>query len=114
VQCVSIVMHVVGHLAPHTGKTIFCLSIPLCMELPAWCLYTLYHVKIENKNILQLRNVYVTAARNIANKTSSIVENDRNRTKVGKYAGLHKSKSVNNLLSGVSRNEPNECMCQWI
>jgi hypothetical protein len=25
------------------------------VELPAWCLYTLYHVKIKNKNIILLR-----------------------------------------------------------
>jgi hypothetical protein len=112
-QCVSIAMHIVGQLplAPHTGKTIFCLSIPLCMELPARCLYTLYQVKIDNKNILQLHRRHCGTK---YGKKSSIVANDRNWTKVSKCVGLQKLKSMSNLLSGVSRSEPNGCMCQWI
>jgi hypothetical protein len=56
--------------------------------------YTLYHVKIENKNILQLRMSLLNPK--IANKTSSIIENDRNQTEVSKYVGLHELNLVSN------------------
>jgi hypothetical protein len=76
-------MHIVGHLVPaDSGKTISCLPIPLWSSLRA---YTLYHVKIKKENILQLRTS-ITTERKVANKTQSIVENDRNQIKVGKYA----------------------------
>jgi hypothetical protein len=52
-QHVSIAMHIAGHLARHTGKTIFCWSIPLWSSLRGAS--TLYNVNIKNKNILQLR-----------------------------------------------------------
>jgi hypothetical protein len=69
--------------------------------------------EITNKNILQLRMSLLNAK--IANKTSSIVENDRNQAKVGecRTSAIEFSEQLS-LLSEVSRNEPNECMCQWI
>jgi hypothetical protein len=45
-QRVSIAMQIVGHLAPHTGKTIFCLYIPLWSSLRGANI--LYHVNIKN------------------------------------------------------------------
>jgi hypothetical protein len=69
--------------------------------------------EITNKNILQLRMSLLNAK--IANKTSSIVENNRNQAKVGecRTSAIEFSEQLS-LLSEVSRNEPNECMCQWI
>jgi hypothetical protein len=109
-QHVSIAMQTVGHLAPHTGKTIFCLSIPLWSSLRG--AYTLYHINIKNKNILQLRTSLVNEKSQIRHARLSKVTGIG--LKVGKYVGLQKLNSVSNLLLGVSRNEPNECMCQWI
>jgi hypothetical protein len=70
-QHVFTAMHIAGHLAPHTGKTIFCLSIPLWSSLRDAS--TLYHVNIKNKNILQLRTSLLNEKSQIRRALSSKV-----------------------------------------
>jgi hypothetical protein len=55
----------------HTGKTIFCLSIPLWSSLRG--AYTLYHVNIKNKYILQLRTSLLNEKSQIRQARSSKV-----------------------------------------